>query len=85
MCDTGVDVEMSRFESGVKYYTTAKAEITVHFPEDKTICQYCPYCRNGDSLKRWKCYITNEYLLFPFNTVGNLCPLKFEEGEKDSE
>lgn len=71
------------FETGVKYYTTAKATVTVHFPEDRTVCQYCPYCRNEDSLKRWKCLLTNEYLVYPLVSVGNECPfIQIEEETK---
>lgn len=74
---------MKGLENGVLYYTKAKGEITVNFPEDKTICQWCPYCRNEDSLKRWKCLITGEYLLHPFHSIGNKCPLKLVEGDED--
>ena len=63
------------FESGVRYYTRAKGEIIVSFPEDRTVCQWCPYCRNEDSLKRWKCLITWEYLVYPFDCIGDKCPL----------
>ncbi|WP_099206197.1 hypothetical protein [Scatolibacter rhodanostii] len=64
------------FERGIKYYTKAEGSIKVNFPEDKTVCQYCPYARNEDSLKRWKCLLTGELLLYPFLSIGNECPLK---------
>ena len=63
----------------VSYYTKAKATIEVGFPEDRTVCQWCQFCRNEDSLKRWKCLLTHEYLVYPFLSVGNQCPLVFEE------
>lgn len=66
---------MQGFENGVKFYTKAKGTISVSFPEDRTICQWCPYCRNEDSLRRWKCLLTGEYLVYPFQSVGNDCPL----------
>ena len=69
------------FSQGVSYYTLAKGEITVSFPEDQTVCQWCPYCRNEDSLRRWKCLITGEYLVYPFVSVGNECPLTLIEQE----
>ena len=72
---------MKNFESGIRFYTDLKGKITVHFPEDRVVCQYCPYCRNEDSLKRWKCLITGEYLLYPFDCLGNRCPLTDTESE----
>ena len=74
---------MKRFEGGILYYTKAQGKITVNFPEDKTVCQYCQYSRNEDSLKRWKCLITGEFLLYPFDTIGNECPLKLVEEQKN--
>ena len=64
---------------GVDHYTVGKATVKVYFPEDKTVCQWCPFCRNEDSLKRWKCLITGEYLVYPFVSVGNQCPIILEE------
>ena len=65
--------------NGVRYYTRATAAITINFPEDRTVCQWCLFCRNEDSLRRWKCMLSGEYLVYPFLTVGNQCPLVFEE------
>lgn len=67
------------FEKGVGWYTKARGVVVVHFPEDKTVCQWCPYCRNEDSLRRWKCLLTGEYLVYPFDSIGNQCPLVLEE------
>ena len=63
----------------VSYYTKARGTVEVGFPEDRTVCQWCPFCRNEDSLRRWKCLLTGEYLVYPFVSIGNLCPLIFEE------
>ena len=71
----GADIDMKH---GVDYYTKASVTLEIFFPEDKTVCQWCPYCRNEDSLKRWKCLLTGEYLIYPFNSVGNQCPAIFE-------
>ena len=65
-------------KNGVAYYTTVKGMVTVNFPEDRVVCQWCQYCRNEDSLKRWRCLLTGEYLVYPFAAVGNQCPLKFD-------
>lgn len=65
--------------NGVSYYTLAHGAVAVYFPEDKTTCQWCPYVRNEDSLKRHKCLLTGEYLPYPFTGRGNECPLTIEE------
>lgn len=69
--------------SGVSYYTLAHGAVAVYFPEDKTTCQWCPYVRNEDSLKRHKCLLTGEYLPYPFTARGNECPLTIEEGNNE--
>lgn len=63
----------------VTYYTHGKAEVSVYFPEDKVFCQWCPYCRNEDSLKRWKCLLTSEYIVYPFWGRGEKCPIELED------
>ena len=66
-------------KSGVDFYTKGIAEVSVYFPEDKIACQWCPYCRNEDSLKRWKCLLTGEYIVYPFTGIGNRCPIIFPD------
>lgn len=61
------------FESGVKYYTSATAEI--HFPEDRACCDYCPLM---ETYARKQCRLTGEYLA-DTRTIGYGCPLKFKE------
>ena len=73
------------FERGVRYYTVAEGTVRVNFPEDRTVCQWCPFARNEDSLKRWRCQVTGEYLVYPFVSVGNECPLVIVEEEKGKE
>ena len=70
---------------GVSWYTTGVATIRVPFPEDMTVCQWCPYVRNEDSLKRHRCLLTGEYLPFPFTSRGNECPIYFERNDDLSE
>lgn len=38
--------------------------------------------RNEDSLRRWKCLLTGEYLVYPFQGRGNECPVEFPGGEE---
>lgn len=63
---------MSRFESGVKYYTTAKVEI--HFPENRVCCAFCPLL---ETYARKQCRRTGEYIADE-RTIGYDCPLTFE-------
>ena len=63
------------FEGGVKYYTHGKAVVSVSFPENRTVCQYCRFVRYYEGLRRYQCMLTEEYLLYPFDGVGNQCPV----------
>lgn len=66
-------------EKGVLYYTEGRAVVRVCFPEDRVCCQWCPYVRPEDSLKRYRCLLTGEYLLRPFTSRGNRCPVEMDE------
>lgn len=66
---------MSRFESGVKYYTKSKVEI--FFPENRVCCEYCPLM---ETYARKQCRRTGEYLA-DTRTIGYECPLQFEMEE----
>ena len=68
---------MSRFESGVKYYT--KANVEVFFPENRVACMYCPML---ETYARNQCRRTGEYLV-DTRTIGYECPLRFETEEDD--
>lgn len=69
----------------VTYYTFGTATLRVSFPEDLTECQWCPYVRNEDSLKRHKCLLTGEYIPFPFTSRGNQCPIVLDGQEINGE
>ena len=64
------------FESGIKYYTNAR--FTVHFPEDKVCCAFCPLM---ETYSRKQCRGTGEYIVDD-RTIGYICPLQFEEPKK---
>lgn len=70
--------------NGVSYYTKAYGTVCVYFPEDRVTCQWCLYVRNEDSLKRHRCLLTGEYLVYPFTERGNECPPVIEEGEENA-
>ena len=69
----------------VQFYTWGTAVLRVPFPEDMTQCQWCPFVRNEDSLKRHRCLLTGEYLPFPFTSRGNECPVVIDNEEEDGE
>lgn len=63
----------------VDYYTKGTAVVRVCFPENRVVCQWCPFCRNEDSLRRWKCLLTGEYLVYPFTSRGEGCPIELDK------
>ena len=65
------------FEGGVKYYTFGTAEFRVSFPEDRIVCNYCKFIRPRSDLKRYECQLTDEILLYPFDRLGQNCPIIF--------
>lgn len=73
---------MSKIE-GVSYYTTGYVNIPVHFPENKVSCQWCPYIRYDDGLKRHLCRFTFEFLPYWNTGIGNQCPIDFKEDDKN--
>ena len=70
------------FESGVRFYTTGVAQVKISFPEGETSCNWCPFCRAEESLRRYWCRLTNEMLYNPYAGRGENCPVRLEqEGE----
>ena len=62
-------------DDGVRYYTPALLSYEFGFPEDKTVCQWCPFCYASGELKRYVCRITGEFLPYPFTSRGMKCPV----------
>ena len=77
--------KMSVYKSGVGYYTTGKASVTVFFPENEVVSVLSTkVLRYEDYAKRYSCRLTaDERLLHPFEFIGYDCPLEFEEGEEN--
>ena len=71
------------FPNGVSYYTSGKAVIPVHFPEDKVCCQYCMFCRTESELNRFWCRLTNEMIYNPAAGIRDSCPVVFEENNNE--
>lgn len=68
---------------GVKFYKVGIATVPVYFPEGQTVCRWCPYVRYDESLMRHRCIFSGEYLLYPMETRGVQCPLRFEDGDHE--
>lgn len=69
---------MAKFDGGIKFYTTGKAEVTVHFPKNEVKCQYCPFMKWNNELHRGLCIITNR-MIYSYLLIQEDCPLKFEK------
>ena len=66
--------------NGVTSYATAYINLPVSFPDGKVACCYCKlFCRYEENFKRYSCRLTEEWLLNPFITIGERCPLEFKK------
>lgn len=70
---------MKNFYNGVSYYT--KASVQIGFPEDDLCCRWCPLMGSEYRPNREYCKKTGEILLAPEHTIGENCPLIFENKE----
>lgn len=69
---------MKQFENGVKWFVKGKACIDIFFPEGEIRCQYCPFCRAENDLKRFWCRLTNAMIYNPFTPeLPEICPIEF--------
>ena len=50
-----------------------------------TVCQRCPYIQYREGLKRHQCALTGEFLPYPFDGMGNECPITFDKEDKQHE
>lgn len=71
------------FPGGVRYYTAGVAHVPVFFPENRVICQYCPFCRSEKELERYWCRLNNEMLYNPFSRIGGNCPIEFDKNNQE--
>jgi len=62
-------------KNGIDYYLVAEIKTNIYFPEGKVKCQYCPYCRAENELKRYWCRIKNTMIYEPFvEGLPDFCP-----------
>lgn len=73
------------FKDGVRYYTTGKAIVPVHFPEDQVICRWCPFCRSEQDLNRYWCRLTNSMIYAPNECILPDCPIEFEKDDESEQ
>lgn len=69
----------------VTWYKTGYATIPVSFPNGQCTCNLCPFVRFDEPHRRHRCVLTDEYLLFPFDGRGNLCPVVFQDDKEDKQ
>lgn len=64
------------FKNGVSWFLKGKPDIDVWFPEGKTQCHYCPFCRAESDLKRYWCRLTNQMIYNPYQAeLPDYCPI----------
>ncbi len=69
-------------DSGVSWYTKGIAQLDVYFPEGKTNCRYCTFCKCNKDFNTFKCMLTEEYILKEnLSQRGRLYPITFDKGE----
>ena len=56
----------------------------IHLPEDYPVCHYCQLGLHK-VYERWECRFTNEIILSPKTTRGDLCPIQFYEEASDGD
>ena len=74
---------MKDFSRGVSYYT--EGMVKVGFPEDDVCCRWCPMMGMELKIDRAYCKKTGEYLAAPNFTIGNGCPIIFDDDRKEEE
>lgn len=68
----------------VSEYAKGKVEITVCFPNCEVVCAHCGYFLDYErEFRRFRCKLTHEQILDPYNYIGADCPLVFTEDKKD--
>ncbi|MFR2018942.1 MAG: hypothetical protein ACLS27_10020 [Eubacterium sp.] len=70
--------DVTRVPNRVSYFTDGEISLTVHFPEDKVKCHYCPFCRSESDLNRYWCRLTNKMIYNPYILgLPDSCPIEF--------
>lgn len=67
-----------RFPEGVQWYTFAKLELDIGFPEGEVKCKWCPFLKTELSGLRHRCSL-KERIVYAPEHKADFCPLKMEE------
>ena len=70
------------YRSGVRFYTTGRAEIEIHFPENNVCCMHC-WMAYRDSMERYMCRWLNREIYRPRDGILMDCPLHFENEKQE--
>lgn len=66
-------------KSGEDVLKYIKAYAIINFPENHVCCGHCQLLKPEALLKRQYCSVTGEYITGEDYTIGNFCPLIFED------
>lgn len=66
------------FVEGVRFYTKAVITYEFGFPENATVCKFCPFCYTTP-MDAARCRITGEFVLRPATERGLSCPAEIKE------
>lgn len=76
---------MAKYARGMVEYVTVPYTLTISFPSDKVICDYCPLCKAENAGTRFRCLETGEILPFHNVDYGQRCPLPIPRKKIESE
>ena len=76
---------MAKYDRATMRYVTVEYPLTINFPADKVICDYCPLCKAENAGTRFRCLETGEILIFHNVDYGLRCPLPLSKKKIESE
>ena len=76
---------VAKYDRSTMRYVTVEYPLTINFPEDKVICDFCPLCKAENAGTRFRCLETGEILPFHNVDYGLKCPLPIPTRKIESE
>lgn len=76
---------VAKYDRSTLRYVSAQYTMTVNFPEDKVICDFCPFCKAENAGTRFRCMETGEILFYHNVDYGQRCPLPLPKKKIESE
>ena len=76
---------MAKYDRSTISYVSVPYQMTVNFPADKVICDYCPFCKAENAGTRFRCMETGEILFYHNVDYGIKCPLPIPKKKIESE